>query len=90
MGVQSGTPSPKKIRKVPKEQKKDSSGQVSPNRSGVRKRSFRKGVLGGTCLVFPDTCLFASETEKEHPRELPDETPFPNALGGVTKGVCMG
>ena len=38
--------------------------------SGVRKRSFRKGVLGGTCLVLPGTFLFASETEKEHPKEL--------------------
>ena len=48
--------------------------------SGVRKRSFRKGVLGGTCLVFPGTLLFASETEKEHPKELRGETPFPKRL----------
>ena len=27
--------------------------------------------------MFPGTFLFASETEKEHPEELRDETPFP-------------
>ena len=35
--------------------------------SGVRKRSFRKGVSGGTCLAFPGTFLLASETEKGYP-----------------------
>ena len=38
--------------------------------------------------------FFASETEKEHPEELRDETPFLNAKSvrrrSVTKEVCTG
>ena len=48
--------------------------------SGVRKRSFKKGVSGGTCLVFTSTFLFASGTEKEHPMERRHGTPFPDTL----------
>ena len=55
------------------------------NLSGVRKRSFRKGVLGGACVVFPGTFLFASETEKEYPKELRDKGLFRNAFSERSK-----
>ena len=44
--------------------------------SGVRKRSFRKGVLVGTCLVFPGTFLF-SETPDVHKIVLAIKIAFP-------------
>ena len=47
---------------------------------GVWKRRFKEGVSGGTSLVFPGTFLVASRTEKEHPKELRHETPFPKRL----------
>ena len=47
---------------------------------GVRKRSFKEGVSGGMCLVFPGTFLPAFTTEKEHPKELQHKMPFPKRL----------
>ena len=45
-----------------------------------RSRSSRKGVLGGTCLVF----LFASKTKKERPKE--QKTPhFAKVVGLASK-----
>ena len=62
---------------------------------GRSEKEFQKGVLGGTCLVIPGTFPFACTTDKEHPKELQHETPFPtfpNTLNvrkrSVTKGVC--
>ena len=37
--------------------------------------------------MFPGTFLFASGTDNEHPKELRDKTPFPNARGVRKRSV---
>ena len=60
--------------------------------SGVRRRSFKKENLDGTCLLFPGMFAPASGSEKEHRKELRHETPFPKHLfqRSVAIGVCSG
>ena len=47
--------------------------------SGVRKRSFRKGVLGGTCLVFPGTFLLPPKQKRNTLRNFEMKRLFRNA-----------
>ena len=53
--------------------------------SGVRKRSFRKGVSGSTCLVFPGTFLFASERTKGSPGNFDMKRLFRNTFSEHSK-----